>query len=136
MSEFALTILTPDKCFLSEPVEEIIFNTPEGRIGVMAGHMLMVAAVSEGVVDIRVGNEWKTAAISQGFAEIKGTSAEFFVDTVEWAEEIDTVRAKLALERAEMRHKSIISQIEYPRTKAAMARALTRLKAADVFKNN
>jgi F-type H+-transporting ATPase subunit epsilon len=136
MSDFILTILTPDKCFLSEPAQEVVFNTPEGRMGVMAGHMLMVAAVSEGIVEIKMGDEWKTAAVSQGFAEVDGDSVKFFVDTVEWAGEIDAVRARQALERAEMRLKNNLNRVEYLRTQAAMARALGRLKAVDVFKNH
>jgi len=129
--EFALSILTPDKCFLNKLAREVIFDTSDGRIGVMAGHMLMVAAVLEGTVEINMDGEWKTAAVSQGFAEIKGDTVEFFVDTVEWADEIDAVRAREALERARIRLKTDLSRLEYLHTQAAMARALARIKAAD-----
>ena len=127
--EFTLIILTPDKCFFSGSAQEIIFNTPKGRVGVMAGHMPMVAAVVEDTVDILVDGAWKTAAISQGFAEISRNMAEFFVDTVEWADEIDAVRAREALERARARLKSEHSHLEHMHAQAAMARALARLKA-------
>ena len=128
---FTLTILTPDKSFFSQPAQEIIFGTPEGRIGIQVGHMPMVAAVSEGTIEILVDGEWKTAAVSQGFAEIMGSQTDFFVDTVEWAEEIDTMRAREALMRAEMRLKSSEDRVQYVRAQAAMARALARLKAAE-----
>ncbi len=127
---FELVILTPDKRFLSARAQEVTFGTEEGRLGVMAGHMPVVAAVTEGTLEILVDGVWKTAAVGRGFADIGGELAEFFVDTAEWSEDIDVARARDALQRAELRMKSELSRIEYVRTKAAIARALARLKAA------
>ena len=127
---FTLSIFVPDKRFLEMNVQEVAFTTPEGRLGVMAGHMPMVASVVEGVIDINRDGEWKAAAVSQGFAEIDGGHTAFFVSTAEWASEIDTSRARDALQRAELRLQSDLSRIQYVRTKAAVARALARLKAA------
>ena len=129
-SDFTLSVLTPDKCFLSGEAQEIVFDTPAGRLGIMAGHMSMIAAVAEGTIEILIDGEWKTAAVSQGFADIGENKVELFVDTVEWSDEIDTARAREALERAELRLKGNISRLEYVRTRAAVARALARLKAA------
>ena len=128
--EFTLTILTPDKCFLSQTVQEVIFDTTDGRVGIMAGHMLMIAAVVECTVEINVGGEWRMAAVSQGFAEITGDTVELFVDTVEWGEEIDAIRAREAYERAKSRLDSKLSHTEYLNTQSAMARALARIKAS------
>ena len=135
---FQLTILAPDKRFFDEPVEEVIFDTPQGRIGIMAGHEPMVAAVAEGLINIMaVGGEWKTTAVaSPGFVDIRGNAVEFFVDTVEWADEIDTARAQEALLRAEHRMKSGLSRVEFARTQASMSRALARLKAAEAVQND
>ena len=128
---FSLTILSPEKDFFEGEVREVVFSTPVGRLGVMAGHAPTVAAVAEGILEILHEGEWKIAAVGQGFGEIAYEKAEFFVDTVEWADEIDAIRAKQALERAEHRIRSNISRIEYLRTQAAMSRALARLKAAE-----
>jgi len=127
----SLKILTPEKNFFSGAVKQIIFSTPEGRIGIMNGHAPMVASVAEGIMEILVENEWKTASTGQGFGEIVYGQAEFYVDTAEWADEIDSVRAKESLERAEQRIHSNISRIDYLRTQAAMSRALARLKAVE-----
>ena len=129
---FRLNVLTPDKSLISEEVAEAVFSTPQGRIGIMAGHMPLVAAVSECMLEISLTDgSWKTAAISQGFAEIQGNTAEFFVDTAEWADEIDTARAKESLDRAQLRLQGELNQIQYMRTRASIARALSRLKAAE-----
>ena len=127
---FPLKILCPEKDFFEGAVSQVVFYTPEGSIGVMAGHSPMFAAVSEGVLEILIDNEWKTAAVGQGFCELSYHWAEFYLDTAEWAEEIDVARAKDALERAEHRIHSIQSRQEYLRTQASMSRALARLKAA------
>ena len=127
---FTINILAPDKEFLSCPVEHVIFDTPAGRMGMMAGHQPTVAAVAEGTIDIYMDGEWKTAAVGQGFVEIGANMAEFFVDTVEWAEDIDTARAIEALRRAELRMHSELSYVEFLRSQAAMARAMARIKAS------
>jgi F-type H+-transporting ATPase subunit epsilon len=123
-------ILCPERDFFEGEAKEVIFSTPDGSIGIMAGHAPMFAAVSEGVLKILLNSEWKTAAVGQGFCELSYYRAEFYLDSAEWAEEIDVARAREALERAEHRMHSTLSRQEYIRTQASMSRALARLKAA------
>jgi len=127
----SLTILTPEKNFFSGEAAEIVFSTPEGRLGIMSGHAPMIASVAEGIIEILADGQWQTAATGQGFGEITYDKAEFFVDTAEWADEIDAIRAKEALERAEHRIRSNLSRMEFLRTQAAMSRAMARLKTVE-----
>jgi F-type H+-transporting ATPase subunit epsilon len=129
--KFSLSVLTPEKELFQGDAAEIVFSTTLGRVGVMAGHSPIFAEVAEGIMEILVGDEWKVAAVGQGFGEIAYTKAEFFVDTAEWADEIDAARAKEALDRASNRIRGEISRVEYLRTQAAMSRALARLKAVN-----
>jgi F-type H+-transporting ATPase subunit epsilon len=126
---FSLSVLTPEKNLFTGDAAEIVFSTTLGRVGMMAGHSPMFAEVAEGIMEILAGDGWKIAAVGQGFGEIAYSKAEFFVDTAEWADEIDAARAKEALERATNRIRGGISRVEYLRTQAAMSRALARLKA-------
>jgi F-type H+-transporting ATPase subunit epsilon len=126
---FFLTIVCPEKDFFEDEVNEVVFSTPEGSIGIMAGHAPMIAAVSEGVVEILADGDWKIAAVGPGFCEIGYHKAEFYLDTAEWADEIDVAMAKEELERAEQRIRSEMSQQEYVLTQASMSRDLARLKA-------
>ena len=128
---FSLAIVTPEKDFFESEVNEVVFSTSEGSVGIMAGHEPLFAAVSEGVVEIFVDGEWKIAAVGQGFCEVSYHKTKFYLDTAEWADEIDIVRAKEALERAAQRIQSSLSQLEYIRTQAALSRALARLKATE-----
>jgi F-type H+-transporting ATPase subunit epsilon len=128
---FQLDILTADKFFVSQPARQVVFTSPSGRMGVLAGHMPMIAAVFEDPLEIQSEDgTWRSAAAGQGFAEITADRVKFYLDTVEWADEIDVVRAKEALERASSRLKGSLSHMEYVRTHAAIARAITRLKVA------
>ena len=131
-----LKILSPEKKFFEGNVDEVVFSTPEGSIGIMGGHSPMIAAVSEGVIDICVDGEWKVAAVGQGFCEITYHNGEFYLDTAEWADEIDIIRAKEALDRANHRIHNNQSRQEYLRTQASMSRALARLKAVETMSGN
>ena len=128
-----LAILTPEKKLFEGDVSQVIFSTPEGSVGVMYGHAPVIASVAEGIIEIVTENDRKTAATGQGFCEIAYGRAEFFTDTAEWADEIDAIRAKEALERAEHRINSNMSRMEYVRTQAAMSRAIARLKASETY---
>lgn len=132
MAEFMLRVLTPEKRFWEGSVRQIIFSTTEGSMGIMADHAATIAAVAEGTLEVYDAEDnYRVAAISQGFADIRGSVAELFVDTVEWAEDIDTARAAEALRRAEERLRKNLKRVEYLRTQTAVARAAARLKAAE-----
>lgn len=126
---FYLTILCPEKDFFKGEVCEIVFSTPEGSIGIMAGHAPMFAAVSEGILELYTDGEWRTAAVGQGFCEISTDKSVFYLDTAEWADDINVARAREALARAENRIQHTLSRQEYLRTQASISRALARLKA-------
>jgi F-type H+-transporting ATPase subunit epsilon len=127
-----LHLLTPEKNFFDGDVAEVIFTTSEGSIGIMAGHSPAFASVVEGVIEVLIDDEWQIAAVSQGFARINYDIAEFFLDSVEWSDDIDVFRAQQALKRAEERSKTDCSRVQQVRTQAAMSRALARLKAANL----
>ena len=132
MSEtFLLEVFTPDKLFMSQPVRQVVFSSSSGRLGVMNGHMPMISNVMDDSLDIQMedGN-WREAAASEGFMEVLPEVVRFFLDAVEWADEIDVVRAREALVRASGRLQGKLSHLEYVRTHAAITRAMTRLKVA------
>lgn len=136
MALLHLRLLSPEKDFFDGEVSEVIFSTHEGRMGIMAGHSPVIASVAEDTLEILIDGEWRIAAVSQGFARIAYETAEFYLDTAEWAEEIDVLRASEALRRAERNIHGRISRMEQIRTQAAMSRALARLKAANLHTGN
>ena len=75
--------------------------------------------------------------ISEGFAEIGQHAVIIVCNAAEWPSEIDTERAKSALERAQARYNSVTSTEEqrlYARH--AIKRAKTRLAVSAEWKND
>lgn len=131
MATFLLEILTPERKFFSGKVETIILKTPEGEMGMLANHAPTLVPVSIGSIRIKLDNDWLDAVLSEGFMEIHSNKTVILADTAEWPNEIDANRAKAAKERAAERLQSQLSKQEYMRSKAAMAKALARLKVGN-----
>lgn len=128
MPTFFLEVLTPERKFYSAEAEEVIFRTVDGEMGVLAKHAPTVVAVDVGPIKIKAEGKWIEALVTEGFAEILPDKVVILTDTAEYPEEIDFNRAKAAKERAEERLQKQLSQIQYVRSKAALARAMARLK--------
>lgn len=128
MPTFFLEVLTPERKFYSAEAEEVIFRTVDGEMGVLAKHAPTVVAVDVGTLRIKAEGKWIEALITEGFAEIMPDKVVLLTDTAEYPEEIDANRAKAAKERAEERLQKQLSQLEYVRSKAALARAMARIK--------
>ena len=125
---FFLGIVTPTRKFFEEQVEMVIVKTPNGELGVLPGHIPCVAALEVGPVKIKRNGEWIEAVLSEGFMEITQRRSLIMADSAEWPDEIDENRANEAKQRAEERLQRQISRIEYVQSKAALARAMARLK--------
>ena len=76
----------------------------------------------------KVDGKWEPAAVGAGFVEIKPDYVILLVGFAEHPEEIDRKRAEAARERAEERLRQKQSIHEYYHSKAALARAMARLK--------
>ena len=133
-STFNIEIVTPERKFFSGEVEMAILKTPEGEMGILAGHTPMVVAIAVGPIKIKKGNDWLEAVLTEGFMEVKQDKTIILTDTAEWPNEIDANRARIAKERAEERLQRQISQVETIRSRAALARAMARIKITKEIK--
>jgi len=131
---FNLEIVTPERKFFSGEVETVILKTTEGEMGILKGHMPMVVAVAVGTIRIKKDGEWLEAVLTEGFTEVKQDKTVILTDTAEWPNEIDVNRANEAKQRAEERLQRQLSQVESVRSRAALARALVRLKVSREIK--
>jgi F-type H+-transporting ATPase subunit epsilon len=69
---FNLDIITPERRFFGGRVEEVVIDSPGGKMGVLAGHVPMVAAVSIGEIDIKdEGGSWLKCFTAEGFMEVR-----------------------------------------------------------------
>lgn len=128
---FLLEIVTPERVFMQDQVEMIVFNSTSGEVGVMPHHADLAAAVTAGPLRVRRNGVWNEVFVSNGFIEIFLGAAHMLVQTAEWPDEIDRHRAEEALERAKRRMKYRKSSQDFIRAKASIARALARMRVFD-----
>jgi len=127
-ARFYLEVITPERRFFQGQVEMVIVQSVDGEIGVMKGHIPMVTPIAVGTLKIKQNGKWKEAAMNEGFMEVLPDKTIILCHSVEWPEEIDEKRAREAMERAQERIRQRNSLREYHESKAALARAMTRLK--------
>ena len=115
----------------------MIVPAVDGEMAVMAHHESEIVAVKAGEMRFQATEDgpWEAAVVGQGFCEITNNRVMLLADTIEKPEEIDRIRAQEALERAKERLRQKQSISEYHSTRAAMARALVRLKETEKFVN-
>ena len=125
---FLLRIITPDRVFYENQVSMVEFNTTEGEIGVLPGHIPMTVIVKPGILNITESEGEKEAALHSGFAEILPEGVTILAEVIEWPNEIDQERATAAKERAEERLRSKTPETDVARAETALQRALARIE--------
>ena len=132
MSTFWLKIVASDHIFYNGNCETLVVPAHDGEMGILPHHEAMILAVQEGELRFRVPGEtqWREAIVGQGIVQVANNRVTMLVDTAERPEDIDEVRAREALERAEEQLRQKQSLREFKMTQASMARALSRLKGS------
>ena len=125
---YQLRIVTPERVFYEGEVEMVEFNTSEGQIGVLPGHIPMTVIVKPGILTITEPDGVKEAALHAGFAEILQDKITILAEIIEWPEEIDESRAESALQRAKERLERRDSQTDLARAETALQRAMARIE--------
>ena len=126
-SLFTLKIVTPDRVFYQGEVSMAEFNTTEGEIGVLKGHVPTTVIINPGILTITEPERTKEAALHAGFAEILQNEVVILAEIIEWPEEIDEERARRAKERAEERLRTKTPETDLLRAETALQRAMARI---------
>lgn len=126
-NDFTLRIITPDRLFYEGAVRMVEFDTIEGEVGILPGHIPMTLIVKPGILTITEEEGKKTAALHAGFAEVLQDKVTILAEIIEWPEEIDGERAQGAKERAEERLRTKGEDVDVSRAEVALKRALTRI---------
>jgi F-type H+-transporting ATPase subunit epsilon len=124
-----LEMVTPAAQVLSEEVDEITAPGSLGQFGVLPGHTPLLTSLQVGEFSYRKGEETYYLAVNWGYVEVAEDRILVLVETAESQDQIDLVRAKAALERAEARLKELTpTDKEYLNMQAALHRALVRIQ--------
>ena len=126
---FGLEIYAANRQFFAGRARSLIIPAEDGQKEFLAHHANMICAIVPGELKFEdsEGN-WTEVAVSSGFVEMINNRAKLFCLTVERPEEIDIRRAE-----EQLRQKQSI--VEYHRSQAALARAMTRLRVTKNLKD-
>jgi F-type H+-transporting ATPase subunit epsilon len=159
-SLFQINLVTPERILFNGMASEVILRTGEGDVTFLAGHTPLVGTVLPGVVRVvRTDGDDVRIAVHGGFTQVEqnvafdgagagadedavGSRVTLLVGVAELADEIDTDRARVALEAAEARVAELggtgkalaegeEADPELVEAEAAVVRAQVRLEAVE-----
>ena len=132
MASYHLQIVTPDGLSYDGEAEKLVVRTAAGEVCILAHHINFVSTLGMGQARIITedGQERRAACIG-GMISVHDGSVKLVPSTFEWAEDIDTERAKHAEEvaRTRMADKSL-SDRELAMAEAKLRRSLVRQSVA------
>jgi F-type H+-transporting ATPase subunit epsilon len=127
-----LEVVTPEKVVVSEEVQIAVAPGSLGEFGVLVGHTTFLTTLKTGTIHYTgADGAQRYIFTSGGFAEALPDKLTVLAESAERRRDIDTERAKAALERAQKRLEKTTDDIDFARAKAALERALHRLKLAE-----
>lgn len=129
MKTLTVSVVTPDGQVLEDEYEMVSCKAETGELGILPGHIPLVAPLAISALRLKRNNEEHLVAVSGGFIEVRPDKVTVLAPSAERAEDIDVERALAAKERAE-RRLAEQKDIDKVRAEAALQRALNRLEIA------
>lgn len=103
MRDLKVEVVAADRQVWSGEASIVIARTPDGELGVMAGHEPVLAALVMGPVTVRTtdGGEPIVAVVDRGFLSISEDEVTILADTAQLADEIDVAAVEAELAEAQ-----------------------------------
>lgn len=128
MSSLNVNIVTPDGPVYEGNANMVIARTKAGELGILYGHVPLVAPLNIDIVRIKLDDKEEWVAVNGGFMEVNGEEVNILADTAEREQDIDINRAEKAKERAEDELQLAKEQkIDQLRAELALQRAINRI---------
>lgn len=133
MTPFSLKIVTPDAQKFDGQVEELVVRTTTGDIGILAGHINLVAALGMGRATVVQEGKKRYGACIGGMVSVMNGQVKLVPTSFEWAEDIDTERAEASMQKAKkMLDDKSSSDTDIRLAEARLRRALVRKGVASM----
>jgi F-type H+-transporting ATPase subunit epsilon len=127
MKTVLVNVVTPDGPVYDADVEMVSVKAQSGELGILPGHIPMVAPLEIGVVRLKQGSSTGLVAVSCGFIEVRPDKVTILAQAAETGASIDVARAEAAKKRAEERLNQKTDEIDFKRAELALQRAINRL---------
>ncbi|WP_174734264.1 F0F1 ATP synthase subunit epsilon [Mesobacillus harenae] len=133
MKTIKVSVVTPDGPVYESDVEMVSTKAKTGELGILPGHIPMVAPLQIGAVRLKLEDgKSDMVAVSGGFLEVRPDKVTILAQTAEQSDEIDLDRALQARERAEKRlQEKQQESIDFRRAELALQRAINRINVAN-----
>ena len=128
-----LRVLAPDQSVFDGIADEVILPSTTGQVGILPGHVTMLAALETGVMQLKAAGEWRSIVLLGGFAEVESDEVTVLVNGAELGSSIDRSAAEAELEAAQQAAVAFEGQAPSPdklKSLQALARAKARLAAS------
>jgi F-type H+-transporting ATPase subunit epsilon len=126
---FELEIVTPQRKEFTGTVQSVSCPGTQGRFQVLHNHAPFLSTLTVGELKIVDANGAETHyAITGGVAQVFHNTMHVLADSAERSDQIDVARAERAQHRAEERLRQRTEEIDEDRARAALLRAVNRLK--------
>ncbi len=131
MKTVKVNVVTPDGPVYEADVEMVSAKAQNGEIGILPGHIPMVAPLQVGAVRLKKGSNTELVAVSGGFLEVRPDQVTILAQAAETPARIDIERAKSAKVRAEQRLQAKQDNVDFKRAELALKRAINRLNVTE-----
>ncbi|MED3571247.1 F0F1 ATP synthase subunit epsilon [Cytobacillus praedii] len=132
MKTIKVSVVTPDGPVYESDVEMVSTKAESGELGILPGHIPMVAPLQIGAVRLKTQGKTDLVAVNGGFVEVRPDKVTILAQSAEQADEIDVDRALRAKERAEKRlNDQKRESVDFKRAELALQRALNRINVSD-----
>ncbi|NMD70083.1 F0F1 ATP synthase subunit epsilon [Bacillus sp. DNRA2] len=131
MKTIKVNVVTPDGPVYDKDVEMVSSKAQTGELGILPGHIPMVAPLEIAALRLKVEGKTEFVAVNGGFLEVRPDQVTVLAQTAEKAEDIDVERALRAKERAEQRLREQKQEdLDFKRAELALKRAINRITVA------
>ncbi len=133
MKTVKVNVVTPDGPVVETDATMIIATAESGEIGILPGHISMVAPLQIGPLRIMHDqNSEEFIAVHGGFIEVRPDVVTILAESAEKAESIDIARAQQAAKRAEEALKAKQADVDHKAFELALKRAINRINVYEM----
>ncbi|MEL7642171.1 MAG: F0F1 ATP synthase subunit epsilon [Solidesulfovibrio sp.] len=123
-----LEIVTPDRRVFGQEVDAVTAPGVAGEFTILPLHIPFLSSLRVGSIAYKRDGAAQYVFVSGGFIEVTSSRVLVLAEVAEMPHEIDIDRARKARERAEARLVEQREAVDYARAKAALQRAITRIR--------
>jgi F-type H+-transporting ATPase subunit epsilon len=113
-TSLALHVATPDGMMLNLEVDSVQLPVVTGEIGVLPGHVPILAALKPGVLKYRAKGQNAVAAIGAGFVEADAKRVRVITEFFAKPDDVETSEAQADADKAAQKLKSLAAPLGDP----------------------